>query len=219
MKGRTFVFLTVLGLAISSGAGLPTIVVASAPDQMVIHVNRTTVLGVCGFPILRHDLGNVRFQDHDDQDGNFVFENAIATRYTITFTNPDNGKSLTSRRAYNERFLQYDDGTFKVVSVGLVANLVVPGEGLVAANVGNITSTFDEFGELLDIQITGDARRSDRPLRLSVPAVGRARHFVRFSLPILDDNMPSWSRRTSTPCGAWNWRSRSPSRPLASRSR
>ena len=121
-----------------------------------VDVNQTQPLGVCGFPILREDVGTLQFVDRFDASGNLVLENAIFTNWRITFTNPANGKSVTSVRAYNEQFVQYSDGSFKAMSAGLVAHLVVPGEGQVAANVGNITVVFDSSGQPASILVAGE---------------------------------------------------------------
>lgn len=127
----------------------------SAPEVFRVPVDQTQTLSVCGFSILRHDEGTLIFQDAFDENGNVVWENAIFSDWRITFTNPANGKSLTSVRAYNERYVLYDDGSFKAMSAGLVAELIIPGQGLVAANVGVITATFDSSGQLVSILIAG----------------------------------------------------------------
>lgn len=50
----------------------------------------------------------------------------------------------------------YDDESFKVVSAGLVAELVVPGQGLVVGNVGVITAVFDSSGNLVSVLVAGE---------------------------------------------------------------
>jgi hypothetical protein len=70
-----------------------------------------------------------------------------ARHFTITFTNPETGKSITSTRGYVEQFVQYKDGSYRTMSAGLVVKLVMPGVGLVAANVGTVRVHFDASGE------------------------------------------------------------------------
>jgi hypothetical protein len=41
------------------------------------------------------------------------------------------------------------------MSAGLVAELIIPGQGLVAANNGVITATFDSSGELVSTLVAG----------------------------------------------------------------
>ena len=121
-----------------------------------VDVDQTQTLGVCGFSIVRQDVGTLQFVDRFDAAGNLALENAISTNWRITFTNPTNGKSVTSVRAYNEQFVQYDDGSFKAASAGLVAHLVVPGQGLVASNVGNISVIFDASGQPVSVLVAGE---------------------------------------------------------------
>jgi hypothetical protein len=128
---------------------------ASAPEQYRVPVDQVQTLYVCGFPIIRHDEGTLIFQDAFDENGTVLWENAIFSNWRITFTNPANGKSLTSIRAYNERYVLYEDGSFQAMSAGLVAELVIPGEGVIAANVGVITATFDSSGEVVSILSAG----------------------------------------------------------------
>ena len=129
---------------------------AATPLQFSIGINQTQTLGICGFPIVRQDVGTLRIQDYFDRDGNFFLEHAIFSDWRIIFSNPANGKSVTSVRAYNEQFVQYDDGSYKAVSAGLVAQLVIPGQGVVAANVGNISVIFDVADEPISILVAGE---------------------------------------------------------------
>lgn len=144
-----FAILSILLPNMTSMAATSTVIEFRVP------VDQTQTLYTCGFPILRHDQGTLIFQDSFDSDGNLMWENAIFSNWRITFTNPANGKSISSVRAYNERFVQYDDGSFKAMSAGIVAELIVPGQGLIAANVGVITVTFDASGQPASIVIGG----------------------------------------------------------------
>jgi hypothetical protein len=129
---------------------------ASASEVFRFDVNQTQTLDLCGFPIVRQDVGTLIIQDHYDSNGALVFENVIFSNWRITFTNPANGKSVSSVRAYNERFVQYDDGSYKAVSAGLVAHLVIPGQGVVASNVGIISVRFDASDKPISILVAGE---------------------------------------------------------------
>jgi hypothetical protein len=129
---------------------------ASAPEQFRVPVDQIQTLSVCGFPVLRHDEGTLIFQDSFDENGNVLWENAIFSNWRITFTNPANNKSIASIRAYDERFVLNQDGSFRTISAGLVAQLVIPGQGLVAANVGVITAVFDSSGNLVSVLVAGE---------------------------------------------------------------
>ncbi len=147
-------FLITLSLVITTvGSALAA---ALAPEQFRVPVDQIQTLSVCGFPVLRHDEGTLIFQDSFDENGNVLWENAIFSNWRITFINPANNKSVASIRAYDERFVSYEDGSFRTMSAGLVAQLVVPGQGLVAANVGVIKVVFDSSGNLVSVLIAGE---------------------------------------------------------------
>src|SRR5262245_33129606 len=150
-----FLAITLAALLYSMPAGA-SIATATSPDVFRFDVNQTQTLNVCGFPIVRQDVGTLHVLVQYDTNGNFVFQNVIFSNWRITFSNPDNGKSVSSVRAYNERFVQYDDGSYKVVSAGLVAHLVIPGQGVVAANVGNISVRFDASDQPVSILVAGE---------------------------------------------------------------
>lgn len=150
------VLMLVSVLLLAFAPAMSSLALAASPEHFTINVDQTRTLFNCGFPIVRHDLGTLIFQDSFDNNGNLLWENAIFSNWSITFTNPANGKSVSSVRAYNERFVQYDDGSFKAVSAGLVAQLVIPGQGQVAANVGVISVIFDASGQPISIVIGGE---------------------------------------------------------------
>ena len=152
----SLLFASLLALLSAFMPVMSSLATAAPPEHFIVDVDQTQTLSICGFPIVRHDVGTLIFQDSFDSNGNLVWENAIFSNWRITFTNPANGKSLTSVRAYNERFVQYDDGSFKAMSAGVVAQLVIPGQGRVAANVGVISVIFDASGQPTSIVIGGE---------------------------------------------------------------
>jgi hypothetical protein len=147
---------SLLALLVAFMPVMTTIANASSPEQFRVLVDQIQTLSTCSFPIVRHDVGTRIFQDSFDSNGNLVWENAIFSNWRITFTNPANGKWVSSVRAYNERFVQYDDGSFKAMSAGLVAQLIIPRQGQVAANVGVISVIFDVSGQPTSIVIGGE---------------------------------------------------------------
>ena len=151
-----FFFASVLTILLAFMPIMTTSVDASSLLQFRVPVDQTRTLLTCGFPIVRHDVGTLIFQDSFDDNGNLIWENAIFTNWNITFTNPANGKTVSSVRAYNERFVQYEDGSFKAMSAGLIAQLVIPEQGRVAANVGVISVIFDASGQPTSIVIGGE---------------------------------------------------------------
>ena len=147
---------SLLALLVAFMPVMTTIANASSPEQFRMLVDQIQTLSTCSFPIVRHDVGTQIFQDSFDSNSNLVWENAIFSNWRITFTNPANGKWVSSVRAYNERFVQYDDGSFKAMSAGLVAQLIIPRQGQVAANVGVISVIFDVSGQPISIVIGGE---------------------------------------------------------------
>ena len=149
MRGSLLAAVAVATLASGVGAAAAAAAApASGTTTQVfrVPVDASSTVSVCGFPVVRRDTGTLVFVDRFDEQGNVVFENAIFSGWTITFTNPATGASISSTRGYVEQFVQYRDGTFLAMSAGLVSGLVVPGEGLVAANVGVIRVLFDADG-------------------------------------------------------------------------
>ena len=129
---------------------------ACATELLTFQVEVDTLAAAsgCGFPMTRHDRGTLVFVDRF-VDGDLVLENAIFTHWTITFTNLDNGKSIDVRRAYLEQYVLLDDGAFRTMSAGMVSSLKVPGQGLVATNVGLIQVVFDSSEVPLSILVAG----------------------------------------------------------------
>lgn len=114
----------------------------------------TTSSAACGFPIVRTDTGELVVQVRSAQDGSQVVS-IHSTNYQITLTNEANGKSITSTRAFLERDTVYPDGTDVHFEAGLVAHLVLPGQGEVATNAGYIVAVFDPTGEVVSIRTAG----------------------------------------------------------------
>jgi hypothetical protein len=105
----------------------------------------------CGFTVLHTVVGTVKESGFVDETGTFVVTQArFRLQHTLvgptgaTLTYPDVG---VDKVAYNP------DGTHTVTSAGILGlRVVVPGEGLVIANVGRLvtTLTFDpETGEVV----------------------------------------------------------------------
>jgi hypothetical protein len=114
----------------------------------------TTSSAACGFAIVRTDTGELVVQVRDAPDGSQVVS-IHSTHYEITLANEATGKSVTSTRAFLERDTVYPDGTDIHFEAGLVAHLVLPGQGEVATNAGYIVAVFDPTGNVLSVRTTG----------------------------------------------------------------
>src|SRR6185295_13651417 len=72
---------------------------AAARPTVVTHepVDRTVTFTVCGFPVVSHSQGTFTTWQYFDAAGNLVRERLSVQRsYTITLTNPANGKSIST---------------------------------------------------------------------------------------------------------------------------
>lgn len=128
---------------------------ADAPLIQLFPIDSTATFYDCGFPVVQHLEGTARVIVRFDRSG----EPTVATVFdstTITLTNPLNQKMVSSKRAFFDR-QEYDrDGSITYVTAGLVSHLILPGEGLVAANFGYTRFTLDADGNLLDVLVAGE---------------------------------------------------------------
>ncbi len=70
-------------------------------------------------------------------------------RLKRTFTNTVTGTSITTPDVGIDKITMHKDGSSTVMTIGLLGHFPVPGEGLVAVNVGVIRLTFDADGNLV----------------------------------------------------------------------
>ena len=71
---------------------------ADLPD-VVTHtdVDSTRTIGVCGFPVVLHSEGVFTVWNYLDENGNVVRQRLHVERaFTVTWSNPANGKSISS---------------------------------------------------------------------------------------------------------------------------
>lgn len=123
-------FLTTLILAITiAGSAL-----ADAPDAVIIRVDDTFINDFdCAFPLVEHVSGAYRDTLFFDQNGSLIreylspqFQGMLA----VTWTNPENSKTLSSHEASTIIVYYNPDGSFqKLMNQGLTFMLTVPGAG------------------------------------------------------------------------------------------
>ena len=129
---------------------LYTPALAAKPELITIPVDDTLVFGECaGFTVIEHVEGTIKVSTHFDRNGNVVMEIA-RFRLRHTYSNSETGASLTSQDVGIDKITLNQDGSGTVAVIGIVARIVVPGEGLVFAHLGRIV--FDlETGEVLSV--------------------------------------------------------------------
>ena len=134
---RYLALTAVLALALvgaASAAGKPTIVTEQVDE---------TNIGVidCGTVALdERVLGAVKVRSFME---NGELRRELSTfRLKHTFTNPVTGASLTTPDVGTDRFTIHEDGSATLMVIGIVARVVVPGEGFVAGQIGQLRLVF-----------------------------------------------------------------------------
>ncbi len=125
---------------------------------------------VCDFPVLLHSTGTGIFHVFFDGAGNFDHVIITGANVKLTFTNLDNGKSIWTPSVNMVEEYNNPDGTGVQTLRGLLDHIVIPGQGLVTADVGRIDTlyTFDNSGNIIGAQTIFSAGREDNQF---VPAV------------------------------------------------
>jgi hypothetical protein len=113
----------------------------AAPPDLVTHtpIDRTSRIGVCGFPVLVHSEGVFTVWQYLDESGAVVRERwHVEQAFTVTWTNPANGKSIASVLG-GPVFTEYfpDDSITQVVA-GRERLFIARGDGPIAMQVGRI---------------------------------------------------------------------------------
>jgi hypothetical protein len=101
-------------------------------------VDDTFVAGFCGFPLEVHSTGTAVFHVFFDASGAFERVLITAPQVQVAFTNLETGASVWTPSVNMVRETANEDGTFVVTLRGLFWHLIVPGQGLVTADVGRI---------------------------------------------------------------------------------
>jgi hypothetical protein len=143
--------------AAAVAAVLAPAAVADQPVTTITHVDRTFTLpagpNFCPFPFVVHSEGT--FRETVFSNGGDVTH---AVDFHITYTNPANGKMLTTVLAGPFIVEPNGDGTVTVTINGNNGHLTVPGEGTVFADVGKlvyIADSGDVFTPLAIVKSTG----------------------------------------------------------------
>ena len=120
--------------AFLAAAALAPAALADAPD-VVTHenVDRTRTINVCGFPVVLHSEGVFTIWQYLDDSGAVVRERYHVERaFTVTWSNPANGKSISSVLGGPVFVDYYPDGSFTQIVAGRERLFIARGEGPVA---------------------------------------------------------------------------------------
>lgn len=128
-------------------AALVVISAASAagkPEATRIEVDDTVPGSIdCGsYHLDEHVFGHVILRTFF-KNGELVMElNNFALKHTIS--NPTTGEALTTPDVGADHFKIARDGSATMAVIGIVARVVVPGQGIVAGEVGKVTFFFTD---------------------------------------------------------------------------
>jgi len=112
---------------------------AAKPDFTFIPVDVTFERGECdGFTVIERVEGLLKFSTHFDQDGNIVMDIVRFIRGRHTFTNSETGTALFSPDVGIDKTTINKDGSTILAVMGFETRIVIPGEGIVYARIGNI---------------------------------------------------------------------------------
>lgn len=133
MTRRTFALL-----ALAAALAAPA---AAAPPFTIEHfdVDFTRPAPFCSFPTIAHSEGVLTVKTYRDETGAVVKEVAnVQQSFTITYTNPANGKSISTVLG-GPVFTEFGaDGSFTFTIAGRERLYVAPGQGPVASQVGRL---------------------------------------------------------------------------------
>jgi hypothetical protein len=137
--------------ALLAAAAILAPAAAAAPPTVVSHepVDRTVTFNACGFPVVSHSEGVFTTWQYFDEAGNLVRERlSVQQSYTITLTNPANGKSVSTVLG-GPVILDYEpDGSVTQTIVGHERIYIVPGQGPIFTQVGRQVVRFDADGSV-----------------------------------------------------------------------
>ena len=161
--------MKIFTLAVSTAAtallAFAPIAAADKPVTTEIHLDRTGTIaagpGTCPFPFNFHTVGTLR--ETAFSDGKTVTH---AVSFSVTYTNPANGKTLVTRLGGPIIVEPNGDGTVTVTINGNDGHLTAPGQGSIFAAVGKIVwiaDADDPFTPLTIVKSTGQQDASQFP--------------------------------------------------------
>jgi hypothetical protein len=140
---RRYLLVVALIAALVSGIATVPSARAAAPSIFTIPIDESFSFDDCGFTIEGRTTGFIREHVFFDEEGNVV---RVIDNFAlkISYTNPETDETLTIPIAGPDIITLNADGSATVASIGIITRIVVPGEGLVAAQVGTIVLFFSD---------------------------------------------------------------------------
>lgn len=162
---RTLALLSALLVLASLAAG--PVLAAGAPEITRIPVDDTRFFPAgtrCAFDVVGHRSGTATIKDWLAADGSLERETFTWSNGKIEYTNPANGRSITTLLAGPQIVEVLPDGTALVTVPGNDQAAVVPGLGFVAGRTGLSRTIVDlDTGEVLDVLLEAGHQTSPFP--------------------------------------------------------
>jgi len=121
----------------------------AAPPDVVTHTNfdSTRTITACGFPVVIHSEGVFTIWQYLDDSGAVVRERFHVERaFTVTWSNPANGESISSVLGGPVVNVYAPDGGLTQTVAGRERLFIARGQGPVASQVGRIVFVVDAAG-------------------------------------------------------------------------
>jgi hypothetical protein len=157
---RTKAFAIAILVATAVVTALAPTASADQPVTTLTQVNRDFTVaagpGTCPFPFTGHSEGTLR--ETVFSDGRDVTH---AVDFHVTYTNPANGKTLTTVLAGPFVVEPNGDGTVTVTINGNDGHLTAPGQGSIFADVGKLVYIADPSDVFTPLSIVKSAGQQD----------------------------------------------------------
>jgi len=152
--GKNRFFVAALSAAVCL-LGLGGTASAAAPESVRIEVDEFIPGSlICGsYSLDEHVFGHIIFRNFVRDDQVVMTLDNFALKHT--WTNPDTGESLTFPDVGVDQSIRRS-GSSIFATIGIVARLVVPGEGIVAGEIGRVELFFtDPDDQDPDVTLSG----------------------------------------------------------------
>ena len=132
--------MRLLAAALVAAAVLAPAALADPPDERTsVDFNSTRTITACGFPVVINSEGVFTTWNYFDENGNLVRQRLhVEQSFTVTWSNPANGKSISSVLGGPVVNEFAPDGTLTQTVTGHERLFIPRGEGPVAKQVGRI---------------------------------------------------------------------------------
>lgn len=149
----------VCAIVVTWGLATSVRAVGSGPIIFKEIADDTFVTNFCGFPMQVRSTGTAIVHLFLDANGDFQRVIITAPQTRMTFANLDSGKTVWTPSVNMVISEANEDGTGTQSLRGLLWHLIVPGEGLITADIGRLDYrlTFDNHGDISDEEVVFSA--------------------------------------------------------------